>query len=152
MGDAGCRICRDNRAAVPADDEIAAEAGVRRAIADVFKFETGRMKMEEVGKAFRLGIWSVPPGKASEFTEAWQSLSEWLLQHLPDERGSVLLEDRNDPSRFISFAPLADPAKVEEVMSGPEFQELWSAVMEICDTVKPHSMRVVGAVGGQAEL
>jgi hypothetical protein len=87
-----------------------------------------------------------------EFIEAWQSSSEWLLEHLPGERGGVLLEDRNDPSRFISFAPIADPAKIEEVMSEPQFQELWSDVMETGATVKPHSMRVVGAVGGQAEL
>lgn len=104
--------------------------------------------MEKIGQGFRLGIWAVPSDKAAEFIEAWQSSSDWLAQHLPDERGAVLLKDTADPNKFVSYAPIGDPAKVEEIMSSAEFQELWSAVMEICDRVKPHTMRVVGAVRG----
>lgn len=104
------------------------------------------MKMERIGQSYRLGIWAVSPEKADEFVEAWESLSEWLAQHLPDERGAVLLEDTSDPSRFISFSAIDNPTRVDEVMSDPEAQDLMSKVMETCDTRKPHSMRVVAAV------
>jgi hypothetical protein len=109
------------------------------------------MKMEKIGQSYRLGIWAVSPEKADEFVEAWQSLSEWLAQHLPDERGAILLEDTTDTTRFISFSPVDNPTKVDEVMSEPECQDLMSKVMETCDTRKPHSMRVVGAVTVQPD-
>jgi hypothetical protein len=107
------------------------------------------MRVEEIGQRFRLGIWSVKPEKRAKFIEAWQTSTDWLSQRLPNERGAVLLEDTNDPDRFISFAPITDPEGANELMSGSEFQELWARVLHYCDDVKPHSMRVVGSVTGQ---
>ena len=103
--------------------------------------------MDKIGQIYRLGIWAVTPENADEFVEAWQTCSDWLVQHLPDERGSILLEDTNDPSRFISFAPVSDPNKVEEVMARAEFREIWSKAMELCDNLTPNTMCVVGSVG-----
>lgn len=107
--------------------------------------------MERIGQSYRLGVWGVPPEKADEFVEAWQSLSEWLADHLPDERGAILLEDTTDPTRFISFSTIDNTTKVDEVMSDPEFQDLMQVVMETCDTLKPHNMRVVRAVKVQPD-
>ncbi|MDX1614408.1 MAG: hypothetical protein R3300_08865, partial [Candidatus Promineifilaceae bacterium] len=80
------------------------------------------------------------------FIAAWQASADWLAQRLGTERGAVLLEDAEDAGRFISYAPLSDPGAVIEWMSHPEFQELWSEVMQFCDDVRPHDMRVVGSV------
>jgi hypothetical protein len=103
--------------------------------------------VEKIGQLFRLGIWAVKPENSSEFIAAWQTFTERLAQNLPDERGAVLLEDIRDPNRFISFAPISYPEKVEEVMSRAELQELWSRLMELCEDFKPNMLRVVGAVG-----
>ncbi len=62
-------------------------------------------------------------------------------------RGAVLMEDRDDPSRFISFAPVNDPDVVERVLRSAEFTELWSGVMALCDQVIPNQLRVVAASG-----
>lgn len=105
--------------------------------------------MEEIKQQFRLGIWAVKPEKREKFIEAWQTSGDWLSQRLPNERGAVLLEDTNDPGKFISYAPISQPEIANKVMSGSEFQELWGAVMQLCDGVEPHSMRVVGAAKGQ---
>lgn len=107
------------------------------------------MTVEEIGKRFRLGIWAVKPEKRVEFIEAWQTSSDWLVQRLPNEKGAVLLEDTNDSARFISYAPISDPEQANELMSGTEFQVLWAKVIQFCDDVKPHNMRVVGSVTGQ---
>ena len=103
--------------------------------------------MEKIGQPFRVGIWQVKPEKAAEFVAAWQSSADWLALKLLDEGGAVLLEDLNDPSRFISFAPVNDPEKVEEVLRSAEFQELWARVMRLCQDARPNRMRVVGAAG-----
>jgi hypothetical protein len=107
--------------------------------------------MEKIGQSYGLGIWSVYPEKVDEFVEGWQSLSEWLAQHLPDERGAILLKDTNDHTNFISFSPLANPTKVAEVMSEPECQDLMSKVMENCEFRTTYSMRVAGAVKVQPD-
>jgi hypothetical protein len=74
--------------------------------------------VEKTGQLYRLGIWAVKPDKASDFIAAWQNSTEWLVQHLPDERGgAVLLEDANDANRFMSFAEVSNLEKIEEVMT-----------------------------------
>lgn len=105
--------------------------------------------MEEIGQRFRLGKWIVKPEKRAEFIEAWQISSDWLIQRLPDERGAVLLEDTNDPAGFVSYASVTDPDRANKLMLGTEFQALWAKVMQYCDDVQPHSMRVVASVTGR---
>ncbi len=101
--------------------------------------------MEDIGQMFRLGTWVVKPDSAREFVDAWQDSSDWLTQRLTGERGIVLLEDPNDPGRYISFAPISDPGKVQQLMEVAEFQELWSKVMELCETATPSTLRVVAS-------
>ena len=105
--------------------------------------------MEDIGQQFRLGIWAVKPEKRAEFIDAWYTSNEWLSQRLPNERGAVLLEDTDDPTRFVSYAPISDPEVVIELMSVTEFQALWAEVMQFCDDVTPHNMRVVSSKTGQ---
>ncbi len=62
-------------------------------------------------------------------------------------RGAVLMEDRDGPSRFISFAPVNDPDVVERVLRSAEFTEHWSVVMALGDQVIPNQLRVVAASG-----
>jgi hypothetical protein len=40
-----------------------------------------------------------------------------------------------------------DPKEIERALKMPEFQELWAALMKLCERVRPNNMRVVGAVG-----
>ena len=78
------------------------------------------------GQLFRLELWTVKPENTAALIGVWQATAEWLANNLPGERGAVLLEDINYPGKFISFAPIFDPEKVEEVMAEAEYQELMS--------------------------
>jgi hypothetical protein len=99
------------------------------------------------GQTFRLGIWSVKPENSEDFINAWQVSTDWLTDKLGYEGLVVLLSDRDDPTKYVSFASVPDLENVEKVMAQTEFQELWAEVMKYCDTVKPHVMSVVGSVG-----
>lgn len=105
--------------------------------------------MQSLGQTFRLGIWSVDPDNSAEFIDAWQVSTDWLADKLEYEGLTVLLADKYDRSRYVSFASVPDLEKVEEVMAQAEFQELWAEVMKYCDDVKPHKMSVVGSVSGR---
>lgn len=103
--------------------------------------------MQLLGQTFRLGIWEVIPERSEQFIEAWQVSTDWLADTLEYDGIAVLLADKEDPLKFVSFATVPDIERVEEVMASDEFQDLWSEVMKNCEAVKPHRMHVVGSVG-----
>jgi hypothetical protein len=80
--------------------------------------------VNNIGQRYRLGIWTVKADKVAEFIEAWQSSTDWIVQNLAEDGDAVLLQDTEDPGKFVSFAFSANLDKAEEVMSRAEFQEL----------------------------
>jgi hypothetical protein len=93
----------------------------------------------------------VDMGNIPEFIETWQSSSDWIVENLRDDGEAVLLQDTDNPTKFVSFAFSANLDKPEEVMARTEFQELWSKVLALCADVKPHRMQVAGYSARQAE-
>ena len=100
--------------------------------------------MKKLGTLYRLGEWTVKPDKIPQFIEAWQAGVDWIAQNLPDDGEGILLQDTEDPNKFISLAFSSNPEKAQEAMSRSEFQELQSRTRALCENVKPHRMQVVG--------
>ena len=100
--------------------------------------------MQKIGQPMRLGIWMVKSEKTSEFIEAWQLSADWISQNLPEDGEGILLQDTEDPNKFISFGFSSNLEKAQEVMSQTEYQELFSRVRALCDNVQPHRMNIVG--------
>jgi hypothetical protein len=100
--------------------------------------------MKKLGTLYRLGEWMVKPGKIPEFIEAWQAGADWIALNLSDDGEGILLQDTENPNKFISFAFSVNSEKAQEVMSRPEFQELMSKTRSLCDEVQLHGMRAVG--------
>jgi hypothetical protein len=100
--------------------------------------------MKKLGTLYRLGEWTVKPGKIPEFIEAWQAGADWIAQNLPDDGEGILLQDSENPNKFISFAFSSNLEKAQDVMSQTEYQELFSRVRALCDDVQPHRLNVVG--------
>ena len=100
--------------------------------------------MKEIGRPIRLGMWTVNSDKVQEFIEAWQSSADWLTDNLPDNGEGFLVQDMENPNRFISFAFSDDLEMAQEVMSQIEYLDLFSKVRAICDDVQPHGMKIVG--------
>ncbi|MCI0607694.1 MAG: antibiotic biosynthesis monooxygenase [Anaerolineae bacterium] len=100
--------------------------------------------MKKLGKLYRLGEWTVKPDKIPQFIEAWQAGVDWIAQNLPDGGEGILLQDKENPNKFISLAFSSNPEKTQEAMSRPEFQELMSRTRSLCEDVQPHRMQAVG--------
>ena len=100
--------------------------------------------MKKLGTLYRLGEWTVKPGKIPEFIEAWQAGADWVAKNLPNDGEGILLQDTDNPNKFISFAFSVNTEKAQEAMSRPEFQELMAKTRSFCDDVQPHGMKVVG--------
>jgi hypothetical protein len=99
--------------------------------------------VEENGQRYRIGSWTVRPGQVKALIEAWQEFTEWVLEKLPDGGEAFLLQDLDDPHDFISYAALTMPEKTEELLASAESASRMRGVMEMCERVQPHRMRVV---------
>lgn len=101
--------------------------------------------MKKIGQVYRLGIWTVRPGKIEEFIKAWQMSVEWLVKNHPDEWAgeASLLQDLESSSKFISFSWSTMPEKTEELLAGIEFRSFMAGIQELCEEIQPHRMRVV---------
>jgi hypothetical protein len=100
--------------------------------------------MKTVGQPLRLGMWTVKRGNIQEFIKTWQLSADWISQNIPEDGEGVLLQDVENPNKFISFAFSTDLEKAQEVLSRTEYQELFSRVRALCDDIRPHGMKVVG--------
>ena len=100
--------------------------------------------MHKIGHLARLGIWRVESEKTSEFIKAWQLSADWIAQNLPDDGEGILLQDTENPNKFISFGFSSNFEKAQEVLSQTEYQELFSVVRALCDDVQPQRMNIVG--------
>jgi heme-degrading monooxygenase HmoA len=89
----------------------------------------------EVGQPFTCGIWTVRDGGEEEFVRRWTALVDSA------ESGAelfVLIQDREDPHRFISFGawqgwPDADGWRATEA-----FSNAMRACRELCDDFRPN--------------
>jgi len=107
--------------------------------------------MEKIGQKYRSGSWIVRSGKIGEFIKAWQTSVEWLVEKHPDgwNGEAFLLQDTENPHKFISFAWSTMPEKTEELLAGTEFQALMAAMQELCEEIQPHRTQIVSYLTSQ---
>lgn len=104
--------------------------------------------MKRIGQHYRQGIWTVNEGNIQAFIEAWQTSANWILERATGDSEAILLQDNDEPTRFISFALSTSPEDCA-IMKQDDFQKIWAAVMALVENVKPHGMQLVGHAGGR---
>jgi len=100
--------------------------------------------MDKHGQMYRVGSWTVKPGKVEEFIKAWQGSANWISENHPGGGEGMLLQDRESSLTFISFATSTMPEKTEKLLTSSESQALMKRIVELCDEVEPRGMQVVG--------
>jgi heme-degrading monooxygenase HmoA len=59
--------------------------------------------MAQVGEPYASGRWLVNEGSEDEFVEQWTTFTQWSLDNVPGARSYVLLRDKTEARRFVSF-------------------------------------------------
>lgn len=96
---------------------------------------------------YTLGEWYVKQGHEAEFVAAWQELGVWTAATIPGNAWAKLLQDEEDPQRFISFGPWKDAEAVAEWRGHAGFQERIAQIQELLESFVPHRMNVVAESG-----
>jgi heme-degrading monooxygenase HmoA len=90
-------------------------------------------------------FWIVKPGQEEAFAAAWEDFARWASEH--EGAGTLcLVRDREDASRYLSFAPWRDLEAVQAWKAGPEFRERIGKVKQHVDEFSPMELELVTEV------
>jgi quinol monooxygenase YgiN len=120
--------------------------------------EERRQKAERRGKVgeqdhvYTFGLWSVKSGKEGDFIAAWETFARWTGEHQKGMVGEArLLQDIDQPRRFISIGGWSDMKKVEAWRDSTEFQAFFRKASELCEETQPGVLKpVVHIVPGKS--
>jgi heme-degrading monooxygenase HmoA len=94
-------------------------------------------------KAFSLGIFQIKPGKEAEFIEVFQNFAKWVFSRNLGAIDVHLLQDVQQPGRFITVGPWESFQKIDEWRKLSEFKEFFSKVKELSLDVTPLTMKQI---------
>jgi heme-degrading monooxygenase HmoA len=93
---------------------------------------------------YTCGTWIVKSGMEQDFIEVWQAFADWTSRDQVGAGAGTLLQNEADPSMFLSFGPWENLEVIAKWRSRPEFQDFVARARELCNEVKPQTMKVVG--------
>ena len=98
------------------------------------------------GDVYTLGVWTVKPGKESDFIEAWRSLGSYFYS-LPQPPGpGTLVQSVQDSTLFYSFGPWGSIADIQAMRADPRTASEIGKLVALCDEAVPGTYRVVASV------
>jgi heme-degrading monooxygenase HmoA len=98
---------------------------------------------------YTLGDWIVRPGREDEFIEAWHEMAEWTANEFAPGASAVLVRDRENRSRFVSFGPWESEDQVSRWRESEGFASRVGRIRELLDRFEPQTLDPVASVGGR---
>src|SRR5437868_5401758 len=86
---------------------------------------------------YTLGIWVIKPGKEAAFIDEWTSFAHWMKEYTPGVGQGKLLQDAQNPSRFISMGPWEDMKSIQAWRESEEFKAFVGKAQALCDDFQP---------------
>ena len=102
--------------------------------------------MGEQDPVYAVGLWSVRPGNEQAFIAAWKDFAAWTSTHMKGAIYGKLLQDIENPARFVSFGPWEDIESVLDWRQQPEFKKAFARFMELCDEIAPGTFHLVAEI------
>ncbi|SRR6266498_2041298 len=101
--------------------------------------------MPTIGQPYTKGTWTVREGSEEEFVERWKELIG-SAREVPGAESFLLIQERNDPRRFVSFGAWSDWESADAWRAGPAFTEAMRACLELCEDFQPGDSTLRAAV------
>ena len=101
--------------------------------------------MAQIGQPYSSGNWLVKEGSEEDFVSRWTAFVEWSLENAPGFVTGLLIQDSDNPRRFLSLGAWDTAEAMQAWRQMPEFQELFEACRELCDEVQVSSYTLASA-------
>ena len=102
--------------------------------------------MTRIGQPFTCGIWTVRDGSEEEFVTRWKALVG-SAETLPGAESFMLIQDRQDPHRFISFGAWDEWTTADGWRSSEAFANALRACRELCEDFRSNDSTLRAAIG-----
>jgi heme-degrading monooxygenase HmoA len=96
---------------------------------------------------YTCGTWTVVPGQEDEFIAAWDDLAQWTKQNVAGARWATLVQDADQPSRFLTFGPWESAEAIEAWRASDGFRERIGRIRTLLDAFEPGTYRRRAGVG-----
>lgn len=91
------------------------------------------------------GRWKVAPGHEDEFVAAWHDLATQTQQDFPAS-SAALLQDRDDPTLFLSFGPWESIDQIERWRASQTFQTGVAKIRPLLEDFTTHTLDPAASV------
>jgi heme-degrading monooxygenase HmoA len=91
---------------------------------------------------YTFGVWIVKPGREDDFVAGWREMAEWTAANVPGAGIGRLLQDEDQPTRFISIGPWDDKEAIAIWRSQLGFQERVGKLREMLETFTPATLEL----------
>ncbi len=88
------------------------------------------------GQPYTCGTWIVRDGSEEEFVTRWTALVN-SADDGPGAESFILIQDRQDPHRFISFGAWDEWTSIDGWRASDAFKERMGACRELCEDFRP---------------
>ncbi len=103
----------------------------------------------EAFERYTASVWQVKAGQEETFIQEWSTSTRPSLS-IPGSGGALLLQDRMNPSRFISLQPWASEEALAAMRQVPGFRDWVSRARELCDDYVASAYTVVRRLDPEA--
>jgi len=95
-----------------------------------------------MSQPYTFGVWIVKPGREDDFVAGWRELAEWTAGNAPGAGIGRLLQDEDQPTRFISIGPWDDKDALAASRSQLGVQERIAKLREMLETFTPANLEL----------
>lgn len=99
--------------------------------------------MDETNQLFTVGIWLAKSGKENDLIAAWGDFAERIFNQNLGSGWVYLLQDIQEPRRFITCGPWDSIQKIDEWRQLPEFKEFFTKAKAMCEEITPLTMKPI---------
>jgi heme-degrading monooxygenase HmoA len=93
------------------------------------------------------GTWIVKAGNEEEFVAAWTELASWTSEEIVPGARALLLRDRDDPSRFVSFGPWESDQQVADWRGSDGFASRVDRIQRLLERFEAHTLDTAAQIG-----
>lgn len=99
----------------------------------------------DLNQPYTFGIWTVKPGKESEFSKLWATFADSTTLSYSAIGKAYLLRDIENPSKFISFGVWDSIDTVLKWRNSEGFKTFVANAMRLCEDFQPLNLKLVYA-------
>lgn len=101
---------------------------------------------------YTVGLWTVKTGMEKEFLKRWQRFAEWSIEGQQGAIEATMVNDLDNPQRFVSFGQWQSVKHIEAWRDNPERERRLAGLEELCEETQLLTCKKVANIRSRARV